>query len=142
MTPQQIDLVRSTWRQVAKLPMETVGELFYGRLFEVAPEVKPLFTSPVPEQSRKLLMMVGFVVSKLDKLEELVADVQALGRRHADYKVEPEHYTIVGSTLLWTLEQGLGEAWTDDAEEAWATAYTILSSVMIEASSEVVAARA
>jgi hemoglobin-like flavoprotein len=38
---------------------------------------------------------------------------------------------VVGSALLWTLEKGLGEAWTPDVAAAWTTAYGTLSAYMI-----------
>ena len=80
--------------------------------------------------------MLGTVVAGLDRLDTLMPAVQALGRRHAGYGVAPAHYTPVGSALLWTLEQGLGSAFTPDVKDAWATAYITLSTTMIDAANE------
>jgi hemoglobin-like flavoprotein len=83
---------------------------------------------------RKILMQtLTVVVNSLDKLEQIVPAVQALGRRHAGYGVREAHYTTVGEALLWTLEQGLGEAFTPEVRAAWTTAYGTLATVMIEA---------
>ncbi len=62
--------------------------------------------------------------------------VQDLGRRHAGYGVEEAHYDSVGGALLWTLEKGLGAAWTEEAAEAWSAAYALLANTMIDAAHE------
>ena len=83
MNTKQIALVQASFGLVAKIPAETVGELFYNRLFEIAPEVKPLFgNTQIPEQSRKLISMLAYVVGKLDKLETIIDEVAKLAQRH------------------------------------------------------------
>ena len=133
MTTRQIQLVKNTWGIVASLDPVVVGNLFYNRLFEIAPEVKPMFRAPVEEQSKKLISMIAYVIHKLDKLDDIINEVAKLAKRHVTYGVEPAHYLIVGSALIWTLEQGLGEHWNEEAREAWVKCYTTLSNAMIEA---------
>lgn len=111
----------------------TAAELFYGRLFEIAPEVKPLFKTDLKAQGVKLMKMLGTVVNKLEDLDEIVPAAAALAQRHVGYGVKPEHYAPVGAALLWTLEQGLGDAFTAEVKAAWAEAYGILSEAMIGA---------
>lgn len=118
---------------VATLEPETVGGLFYNRLFEIAPEVRAMFHTPVAEQSRKLLSMIGYVINKLDKLEDIIDEVAKLAQRHVQYGVSAAHYQVVGSALLWTLEKGLGEHWTEEVKEAWVLCYTTLANAMIAA---------
>jgi nitric oxide dioxygenase len=135
VTPHQIKLVQNSFAQVA--PIATIAaDLFYGRLFEIAPMVRRMFPQDMTEQKKKLMTMLGMVVSGLTKLDALVPAVRALGKRHAAYDVHEEHFAPVGSALLWTLEQGLGDDFTPEVKEAWATAYGILSKVMIEAMAE------
>ena len=134
MTNKQIDLVKSSWAMVATIDPLTVGGLFYNRLFEIAPQLKHMFRNPMPEQSKKLLAMINYVISKLDKLEHILDEVAKLARRHVSYGVKPDHYTIVGEALLWTLEKGLAENWNSELKEAWVDCYQILSSAMINAS--------
>lgn len=135
MTPHQIKLVQNSFAQVA--PIATIAaDLFYGRLFEIAPMVRRMFPQDMTEQKKKLMTMLGMVVSGLTKLDALVPAVRALGKRHAAYDVHEEHFAPVGAALLWTLEQGLGDDFTPEVREAWATAYGILSKVMIEAMAE------
>lgn len=135
MTPHQIKLVQNSFAQVA--PIATIAaDLFYGRLFEIAPMVRRMFPQDMTEQKKKLMTMLGMVVSGLTKLDALVPAVRALGKRHATYDVHEEHFAPVGAALLWTLEQGLGDDFTPEVKEAWATAYGVLSKVMIEAMAE------
>ena len=132
MTSKQIELVKSTWSLVATIDPVTVGILFYNRLFEIAPEVKHLFRNPMPEQSRKLLSMLQYIIGKLDKLEDILDEVAHLAQRHVHYGVKPEYFNVVGEALLWTLEKGLGEHWNEEVKEAWTTCYHTLSSAMIQ----------
>ena len=140
MTTEQINLVQQTFGAVATLPAETVGSLFYNRLFTVAPEVRPLFAhTSQPEQSRKLLAMLGYVINRLNSLETILDDVSQLAQRHVRYGVKDHHYALVGEALFWTLEQGLGTAWTTPVAEAWTACYTLLSTAMIKSANQPVA---
>lgn len=135
MTPRQIALVKESWKQV--LPAsEQAASLFYSRLFVLDPSVRALFRGDMQEQGRKLMQMITVAVNSLSRLEAIVPAVQALGRRHAGYGVQEHHYTIVGAALVWTLEQGLGEAFTREVEDAWRAAYATLASIMQQAASQ------
>jgi hemoglobin-like flavoprotein len=130
MTPIQKSLVQSTWKQVVPLA-DAAAIMFYDRLFEIDPSTKPLFRqSDMPHQRKKLVQIIGTAVASLDRLDALVPVVEDLGRRHADYGVKDEHYDSVGAALLWTLEQGLGTAWTPEVKAAWTDTYVLLSTVM------------
>ncbi len=75
--------------------MNVVDELFYNRLFEVSPEVKPMFSrTPLPEQSKKLLTMLSYIISKLDKLDDILDQISELARRHKQYGVKDEHMRL------------------------------------------------
>lgn len=132
MTDDQIQLVQDSFAKVVPIA-DTAASLFYGRLFEIAPEVKPLFKSDMSEQGAKLMATLGVVVNGLRKPDTILPAAKALAVKHVDYGVQPEHYAPVGAALLWTLEQGLAEAFTDEVKEAWTSAYTLLSGIMIEA---------
>ena len=133
MTPVQIEQVRSTWLQLAPIA-GAAADLFYGKLFDLDPQLHRLFSEDLSRQKRRLLDVIGSAVTALDQPDALVPVVQALGRRHTDYGVRPQDYTTVGKALLWTLEQGLGEDWTVSVREAWTAVYTLLSETMLEAS--------
>jgi len=133
MTPTEIGLIRTSWAAVEPIA-DTAAGLFYARLFELDPAIERLFRRTDMAGQRKILMQtLTVVVKSLDKLDQIVPAVQALGRRHAGYGVRESHYATVGEALLWTLEQGLGEAFTPDVRAAWTEAYTTLATVMIEA---------
>lgn len=132
MTPDQIQLVQASFAKVVPIS-DKAAELFYGRLFEIAPDIKPLFTSDITQQGRKLMTTLGVVVNGLSDFDAVLPAARTLAVRHVDYGVAPSHYPPVGAVLIWTLEQGLGDAFDDAARTAWSEAYAVLSSVMIEA---------
>jgi hemoglobin-like flavoprotein len=138
MTPEQIELVKSSWAKVLPIA-DTAAELFYGKLFNLDPSLKPLFKGDMKEQGRKLMKMINTAVSSLERLDAVLPGVQQLGIRHIAYGVKDEHYDTVGAALLWTLEAGLGEAFTADTKAAWATVYGALADTMKTAAAEAAA---
>ena len=132
MTPQQIALVQASFAKVVPIA-GTAADLFYSRLFEIAPDVRRMFPDDMALQKKKLMVMLGTAVNGLSRLDALLPAVHALGERHAGYGVHVEHFAPVGAALLWALEQGLGDEFTPAVEDAWATAYDVLSGAMIEA---------
>lgn len=141
MTEEQIQLVQQSWAKVAPIS-ETAAELFYGRLFELDPSLRPMFKTDIKEQGKKLMTMIGVAVNGLTKLDTIVGAVQDMGRRHVGYGVKDEHYDTVAAALLWTLEKGLEDAFTDEVKAAWVETYTLLATTMKEAAKEAEAALA
>jgi len=132
LTPQQIELVQGSWKKVQPISDAAAG-MFYGRLFELDPSLKPLFKGDMKEQGKKLMGMIAVAVGGLSRLEAIVPKVQELGRRHVRYGVKDQHYETVAAALLWTLQKGLGDAFTPDVKEAWVTTYGVLSKTMKDA---------
>ena len=131
MTPEQKQLVKDSWAKV--LPVqEAAADLFYNRLFDEYPEVKPYFKGDMKEQGRKLMAMLNTAVNGLDNLEALIEPLKQSGKAHKGYGVKAEDYDKVASAFLWTLSQGLGDAFTDEVKDAWVVTYTTVASVMIE----------
>ena len=134
MTKNNFELVKKSWVIVAKIDFEIVGGAFYIRLFQIAPELRPMFNGvSMTEQSKKLGCMLSYVISKFDSMEDILKEVQALAQRHTKYGVKDEHYKAVGTALMWTLEQGLCAYWTDELNTAWIDFYETLSAEMIAA---------
>ena len=131
MTPMQKTLVQQSFKQVVPIA-DTAATIFYERLFATAPAVRPLFKGELAEQKKKLVQMLAYCVGKLDAPDELLPAVRALGKRHIGYGVTDEHYQLVGAALLWTLETGLGAAFTPDVKEAWTAVYTVLAATMLD----------
>jgi len=132
LTPQERSLVKESFGKVEPIA-DQAAELFYTRLFTLRPDLRPLFKGDMKDQGRKLMSILRTAVRGLDNLEKLVPVVQDLGRRHKDYGVHPDHYDTVGQALLWTLEQGLGSAFTPLVRDAWAKTYGVLAATMIQA---------
>ena len=130
MTPDQVKLVQQSFAKVAPIS-ETAAVLFYDRLFEIAPQVRAMFPADMTEQRKKLMAMLAAVVNGLANLDSILPAASALAKRHVAYGAKAEHYPVVGSALLWTLEKGLGEAWTSELADAWTAAYRTLSGFMI-----------
>jgi hemoglobin-like flavoprotein len=129
MTPESKRLVQESWARVEPIA-DTAAGLFYDRLFEIDPALRPLFRGDLREQGKKLMQMLTVVVRGLNRLDQLVPAVEALGRRHAGYCVTDAHYDTVAAALLWTLGAGLGDAFTPAVRDAWTEAYTLLATVM------------
>jgi hemoglobin-like flavoprotein len=130
MTPDQVKAIQESFAKVVPVS-EQAAAMFYGRLFEIAPTVRPLFGGDIAEQGRKLMAMLGAVVNGLGNLETVLPAASALAKRHIDYGVKATDYAPVGAALLWTLERGLGPQWTPDVKAAWTQAYAVLADFMI-----------
>jgi len=131
MTPKQVMLLQQSFANVAPIAGQ-VAIMFYDRLFELAPQVKVIFPADMTEQRQKLMATLAVVVNGLSNLQSVLPAASALAKRHIAYGAKPEHYPVVGSALLWTLEKCLGDAWTPEVAEAWTVAYGTLSTSMIE----------
>lgn len=136
MEQKTITLVQESFEKVKPIA-PTAAKIFYAKLFELDPALKPLFPSSdeaMVEQGNKLMMMLSSAVAGLSNLEMLVPVLQNLGKRHVEYKVEPSHYNTVGAALLDTLAVGLGDEFTPEVKAAWTSVYGTMATVMIDAS--------
>lgn len=130
MTPSQVSLVQDSFAKVVPIA-DQAAVIFYDRLFDIAPQVKPLFKGDMVKQRRALMGTLGVVVNGLSNLPSVLPAASALAKKHVTYGVEASHYSVVGAALLWTLAKGLGEAWTPEVAAAWTDAYGTLSGFMI-----------
>ena len=130
MTPDQVRLVQESFAKLVPIA-DQAASMFYERLFEIAPQVRAMFPPDMAEQQRKLMATLTIVVGGLSNLESILPAASSLATRHVAYGARPEHYPVVGAALLWTLEQGLGEEWTEEVADAWTAAYAMLSGFMI-----------
>lgn len=138
ITPQQKQLVKDTWASVVPIA-NTAAELFYGRLFQLDPSLEPMFKGDMTEQGAKLMKTIGIAVAALDDIEPLVDTLKKMGADHAGYGVKESDYDTVAAALLWTLEQGLDDAFTDEVKNAWAAVYTVLADTMKAGATEAMA---
>jgi hemoglobin-like flavoprotein len=132
MTPEQAKLVTDSFRKL--LPMAGVtADLFYYRLFEIAPEVRSLFPDDLIAQKKKFITMLATMVTNFNEFEKIAPVVEDLGMRHADYGVIAKHYELFGAALLWTLGESLGVDFTPPVRAAWTEAYKTLAGIMTRA---------
>ena len=135
VTPRQVAIVQETFQAIVPVA-DLVAKKFYNRLFELDDTLRPMFPEDMAPQRAKLIKTLSVAIERLDKIEELLPEIEALGRRHVDYDVKPEQYDIVGEALLGTLERGLGASWNDDVADAWGSVYGALAKTMLQAAAE------
>lgn len=135
MTPEQVGLIQASWKQIVPV-RDMAAALFYRRLFEIDPAMRPVVPRPLDVRGRQLMATIGTAVACLGRIAEIVPTMQELGRRHTSHGVRDKHYESVAEALLWTLEQCLGPGFTPEVREAWAAAYSTLSNVMKDTAHE------
>jgi len=129
MTPREIELVQQSFEKVRPIA-PAAAELFYQKLFDLDPSLKPLFKGNLRDQGKKLMTMISAAVRGLTNAPALLPVLTDLGRRHTAYGVMKHHYVTVGSALIWTLEQGMGRDFTPEVRDAWCAAYELMAGVM------------
>ena len=130
MNDENIRIVQQTWQHIPPIA-DTAADLFYGRLFALDPAITSLFAgTDMAVQKTKLVSMLAATIAGLNSSASLLRDLRELGRRHAAYGLRPGHYATVGEALLWTLEKGLGDRWTDEVCAAWTAAYGLIAGQM------------
>ncbi len=128
----EVELLEQSFEKVKPKKDEFVAS-FYENLFTDYPDAKPLFSSTdMAGQQMKLLDSLVLVVNNLRKPEVLTGALKGLGARHVKYGALPEHYPLVGNSLLKTFEQYLGTAWTPATKQAWVDAYGVITQLMLE----------
>lgn len=132
ITPRQIQLIQQSFAKVEPIS-DKAAEIFYNKLFEYEPSVRPMFKSNMQNQGRKLMSTLKVAVKALDDLDGLVPVLQKMAVKHVEYGVRAEHYTPVGNALLYALKVGLGEDWTPELRQAWVEVYRLIAKTMKDA---------
>jgi len=136
LTKNETALIKKSWGLLRKIDPIVLGDAFYSKLFFDNPELRKMFPEDMEGQCRKLLDMLNTIIERLEKIDELKGDIAAMAKRHEGYGVKPEHYSMVGIALIWTLQKRLGTEWTDEVRSAWVNCYAILSGTMITVASK------
>lgn len=133
--------VADSWKLVAE-DLTGHGIVFFKRVFELAPEALGLFSfkdeenlyesEALKKHATKVMTTVGVAVAGLADVAKLVPVLESLGQRHKARGVLPVHYDVVGAALLYALQKGLGEKWTDDVKDAWTSVYDVVATTMIK----------
>ncbi|CAN5815642.1 globin family protein [soil metagenome] len=133
MTEEQIVMVKQSWKSFRNVDAHVIGDLFYSKLFFDNPRLRKMFPKTMDAQYQKLIDMLCAIVYRLDDLDVLAKDIETMAVRHSGYGVKPDHYRLVGNTLLWTLEKGLGAEWNKNVQAAWHACYAMVAEMMIAA---------
>ncbi len=133
LTPRQVQLIQQSFAKVEPIA-DKAAEIFYAKLFEYDPSLKPMFKADLKSQGKKLMSVLKVAVHGLNDLGKLVPVLQTLAKRHVEYGVKVDDYTPVGNALIYTLGAGLGKEFTDETKQAWITVYKVIAQVMREAS--------
>lgn len=129
ISPQQANLAKKAFVRIAPVS-DMLGALFYARLFELDPALRPLFKVDLEEQAHSLMTMLGLCVEGLDEKEELIYALHNLGTRHAEYGVKARDYDTVRAAFLWILKEGIGTEWTPELENALAATFDFFTGIM------------
>jgi len=135
MDANQVNLIRDSFVQIL-LDSDAAARLFYDRLFELAPDTRPLFQNDMAEQGRHLISALAKIVTGLSSLDVMLPGLCKLAERHVDYGVEDRHYAVAGNALLHMVTAHGGLAIDSVTVQAWKTAYALLADVMIAASND------
>ena len=129
VTQRQITLVQNSFGKVEPIA-EQAADIFYTKLFEYDPKLKPLFKSDIKAQGRKLMATLKVATAGLNDLDTLVPVLHQLAERHVNYGVKAADFTPVGNALLYALHQGLGDQFTDEVRQAWVEVFRLVSTTM------------
>ena len=132
MEPAKVALVQESFRKVVPIA-DLAADIFYDRVFELAPAARAMFPDDLREQKKMLMQMLGTAVTNLHQVDKVILAIQDMGRRHVGYGVELAHYDIVGQGLLDTLAKGLGDDFTPAVKDAWAETYDLIATTMKDA---------
>ena len=132
MDKADIQLLQRTFKKIEPIAQET-GELFYGRLFQVDPTLRPLFKGDLKTQAKMLMTAIGLTIQSLDQPGKVMPELQAIGLRHTGYGAMPADFDKFGGALVWAFQQSLGDDWTDDVQAAWIAAFSFIRTSMKQA---------
>lgn len=135
MTPDQVHLIRKSFAELARHD-HVAALVFYRRLFEIDPSLRPLFVGDIEQQAKKLIDMLAALISMLERPLGLDMELRAMGARHVDYGVKDEHYATVGRGLIDMLAEVLGNKFTPQTREAWLALYGAVEATMKRGAAE------
>jgi methyl-accepting chemotaxis protein len=136
LDPEQKHRLRKTFAIVER-QSHVAALVFYQRLFELNPMLRPLFKTDIELQAAKLMDMLSSALSLMEKPEELNETLEELGARHVGYGVRTEHYETVGEALLAMLSTVLGKDFTADTRRAWTELYQFIAATMLRGAARV-----
>lgn len=130
LTRKQVAEIRASFNELQPKVLEA-SEIFYRRLFEIAPELRQLFRADIEGQGMRFMTALGAILDHIDNPKELTPHLLRLAQGHSAYGVAPAHFRPMGQALIWTMREVLGDDLSESAELAWQRAYDRLADEMI-----------
>uniref|UniRef100_A0A7S1WST5 Globin domain-containing protein n=1 Tax=Alexandrium catenella TaxID=2925 RepID=A0A7S1WST5_ALECA len=162
----QMGAVERSWDRVQKLGSDVIGEKLYKHVFRMAPQTMGLFPREVRYKYRqwsadegyededdvqespalrklfgKVVNAIGVSVAGLRQPHQMVPLLTQLGARHISYGVDESYWGVLGEGLILTLQECLGDEFTQEVQLAWTMVYGFISAVMIQGLKQSIAAR-
>ncbi|NPA53005.1 MAG: molybdopterin-dependent oxidoreductase [Aquificae bacterium] len=121
------ELLKSSLPKI-KDTLDTVLEKMYDSLFELYPELKNMFTSPIKEVSKKQASLLIEFAQNIDNIENLEPKIEKVVYTHIKKKVQPKHYALFAKEFIKTLKEYTD---LDDAQiEAWKEGYNYIANIL------------
>jgi hemoglobin-like flavoprotein len=130
MTPEAIGLVKASYADVTTKPRQLAAR-FYDRLFDAAPNLRPLFPGDLTLLQGHFEAAVALVVRNLDDVGTLRESLRDLGAQHVHWGARPEDYVTAREALVAAIG-ALSPSWDATLEQHWRRAVTAIIVPMLE----------
>lgn len=134
MNARQKELIKGTV-PVLQAAGTILTEYFYRRMLGQHPELKEVFNMGNQANGRQKDALAGAVLAYAANIEDpgvLLNVLKGIGNKHVSLNIQPEQYAIVGTHLIASIKEVLGDAASGELLEAWTAAYNQLATIMIE----------
>jgi len=105
-------------------------EYFYDCLFEFSPILKPLFKSNRKVVEQHFFMLIKTCTSNIDNLQDFSETLAQLGKKHQGFQAKPEHFALIKSAFMLSLQYHLRDTLDRETEVAWGHYFDEISSSM------------
>lgn len=103
--------------------LEPLMDLFFARLFQMEPSLRNLFPNDLSHHKRIFCRTLALIICEMEELAQLDTRVEELGKLYIALGLDAGAYDTLGAALVWTVEIGLGEAFTLEMRTAWSLFY-------------------
>ncbi len=111
-------------------PPISLAERIYERLFEIAPQVRSMFSPNMDMQTNKLLAMLTTLVNFAGDPSKFNEHLERLRYSHADYGVEAAHYDVLKEVMFHVITEAMGDALTEADVAVWTKFYDTIANHM------------
>jgi len=138
MNPHQKELIKATV-PILRSSGEDLTNYFYARMFTHHPELRNMFNMGNQSNGRQKSALANAVLAYAENIENpsvLIGVLKGIGTKHRSLNIQPDQYKIVGTQLIASIAEVVGEGATPEILEAWTTAFYQLAQIMIDLEKE------